>query len=159
MSEAKTEQALEEWDSFEPERSSLHDSLPADHLRELSLLDSFFQSDDLVLLTIRGNRIQAANRGAKTTLGWKAQELRHAPIEKFFHPDDVPPTLQGIVKMGYGRCRIWPARFHHRTGVWLLMIWSVSASKGDPNTIMAAGINLSDDVDLWELIRTRLQLT
>jgi PAS domain S-box-containing protein len=77
-------------------------------------------------------------------LGWSEAELLARPYADFMHPEDAPPTLAALARMGEtGE----PARFENRistaSGDWKPIEWTVAPEPGGLNFI-AVGRDLTD---------------
>lgn len=88
--------------------------------------------------------MSAVSPAWQTILGWSETELLTLGYATFMHPEDMPPTLAAIQKMGETGL---PTRFENRIatkdGAWKHIEWTV-APEPDGLNFVAVGRDLSD---------------
>lgn len=100
-------------------------------------------SQDMLARANYEGTMSAVSPAWTSVLGWDEQELLTRPYASFMHPDDMPGTIEAIVRMGESH---QPARFQNRIatqdGGWKHIEWTV-APEADGEHFVAIGRDLS----------------
>ncbi len=100
-------------------------------------------SQDMLARADYSGSMSAVSPAWTQVLGWSEAELLARPYASFMHPDDMPPTLAAIGRMGETN---QPARFENRIatsdGGWKYIEWTVTPER-DGENFVAVGRDLS----------------
>ncbi|WP_377848688.1 PAS domain S-box protein [Bosea sp. UC22_33] len=100
-------------------------------------------SQDMLARADYSGMMTAVSPAWTSVLGWSEEELLTRPYASFMHPDDMPPTIEAIQRMGQFD---EPTRFENRiaakNGAWKPIEWTVTPEPGGAQFI-AVGRDLS----------------
>lgn len=100
-------------------------------------------SQDMLARADYSGMMSAVSPAWTSVLGWSEEELLTRPYASFMHPDDMPPTIAAIQRMGeFGRPTRFENRIATRDGGWRPIEWTVTPEPGG-NQFVAVGRDLS----------------
>lgn len=137
--------------------SSLADFIGNEILRkqqeeELFLL--FESSPDILTIVATNGRFSRVNPALCNILGYTEQELTSVPFTTFIHPDDINNTNQVYDESisGVKRANNFINRYKTKSGNYRWFSWSASEKFGDEGNIFAYAKDITEMVELQQLL-------